>query len=78
MGAPRAVHALSRVIDDTWESPPLGSGAGVLTAALGFVAGLPITSVAEAASFRMPFVTVAAGLAGWSFAVLALGVAASE
>lgn len=78
MGVAGGVHALSRVIDDTLGLTAAGLTAGLLTASVGFFAGLPIASIVEAPSFTMPFVTVAAGLAGLFFSVLALGIATSE
>ncbi|OII10312.1 hypothetical protein [Curtobacterium sp. MCBA15_008] len=72
------VHALSRVIDDALGLTAAGLTAGLLTASVGFLAGLPIASIVEAPSFTMPFVTAAAGLAGLFSSVLALGIATPE
>ncbi len=58
------VHALAMALDDTLGLVSAVVIAGLLTAAVGFAAGLPIATLVEAPPVTLPLATTAAGAAG--------------
>lgn len=70
--AAAGVYAIGRVVDETLGLIPAMAITGMLTAAVGFAAGLPIATIAEAPPVVMPFATTAAGVAGACLSGVAL------
>lgn len=70
--AAAGVHAIGRVVDDTLSLLPAVVITGMLTAGVGFAAGLPIATIAAAPPVVMPFATTAAGVAGACLSGVAL------
>ncbi|WP_439691103.1 hypothetical protein ACRQ4B_09040 [Curtobacterium sp. SP.BCo] len=66
------VHALGMLLDDTLGLVPAVGIVGLLTAAVGFAAGLPIAMLVEAPPIALPFATTAAGVSGAVMSVAAL------
>ena len=66
------VHALASVLDDTLGLAGAVVIAGLLTAAVGFAAGLPIATLIEAPPIALPFATTAAGASGALLSAAAL------
>lgn len=65
-------HAIGRVVDDTLGLLPTAVTTVLLTAAVGFAAGLPIATIAAATPVVLPFATTAAGVAGACLSGVAL------
>ncbi|GAA3339130.1 hypothetical protein GCM10017714_13370 [Curtobacterium pusillum] len=66
------VHALTMALDDMLGLAGAVVVAGMLTAAVGFAAGLPIATLIEAPPVLLPFAATAAGISGALLSAAAL------